>query len=132
MGEELEFSSFILRGPDGKEYEWNGLTTATIISDEDNKQYADIRNTETMEFSCEAHTSRKTVLLFLVGYGKRTIRRALRWDEKLRRMEIKNKVKFGDRLYLAAECARFKGNNRKRKIPHFYTYWFRMEREDDE
>ena len=144
MGEEgFEFGigNLILKSSDGKEVKWDGLSTATLVPEEtdvtgscidgeENKVYATLKNTESFEFECEARISRKSLLLFLVGDNKRMIRRALRWYEKLRRMELKGKAKFGNRLGLAAQYARFKENNRKHKTPHIYTYWFRMERED--
>ena len=137
MGEEYELlSNLILQTPDGKQIHWDGLTTATIIPEESEERsdeiYATIKNTESFEFECEAHISRKNWLMFLVGDNKRMIRRALRWYEWLRRQEVKGNLKIGNRLDLAAQCARFKRNNGKNAGPrnHIYSYWIRMERVD--
>ncbi len=136
MGEEYELSNLILQTPDGKQIHWDGLTTATIVPEESEERsdelYATIKNTESFEFECEVHISRKSLLLFLVGDNKRMIRRALRWNEKLRRLEIKSGCcKIGNRLDLAAQAAQFKGNNGKHAgHNHIFTYTLRFEREE--
>ncbi|MDT3386692.1 MAG: hypothetical protein LIR46_02860 [Bacteroidota bacterium] len=131
MGEELETGKLYLKTPDGQMVEWNGLENAQLITGsevdhEENKIYGIINRNDSMEFECEAKITRQSWLTIMFGGNRRMIRRALRWYERLRRMELKHNVKLSNRFDHAAQCACFKANNKKPKTPHVYTYWFMM------
>ena len=135
MGEEFDLDKMILMAPDGRSFEWNGIQNITIAKDsdanhEENKIYAALKTSDTIECSIEAQISKIGWFTILLGANKRMIRRALRWYEWLRRQEIKGKMTIGNKLDLAAQCAQFKSNNGKRAgRMHTYVYTIRMERE---
>ena len=135
MGEEFDLGKLILMTPDGKSVEWNGIQSVSIVPDaevnhEENKFYAALKASDTIECSMEAQISKIGWLTILLGANKRMIRRALRWYEWLRRQELKGKITIGNKLDLAAQCAQFKSNNGKRAgRMHTYVYTVRMERE---
>lgn len=119
MGEE-EFenslTSFMLYGPDGKGIEFDGLSTAEFVPEQekdlkDSETYAAIKNTDTIEFTIEGIFTRAGYFMLVLGNNKRLIRRAFRWHEKLRR---KGWPKY-DLIETAVYKALSGGNNRKRK-----------------
>lgn len=136
MGEELEMGKLFLRTPDGKMIEWNGIqevkvVTGSEVDHEENKTYATLNMSDSIEFECDVHISRESWFWIFLG-KKRLVRRALRWYERLRRQEVKGKLIIGNKLDLAAQCARWKSNNGKRAHQRhtLYTYTIRLERED--
>lgn len=59
-----------------------------INADDDVKDevYATLSNTDSFNFELKATISRQGYFMLMVGPNKRTVRRAFRWYEKLRRM----------------------------------------------
>ena len=135
MGEEFEMGKLFLKTPDGEMVEWNGIqevkvVTGSEVDHEENKIYATLNMSDSMEFECEGHLTKAGYFWLMLG-NKRLVRRAYRWYERLRRFEVQGKLHFSNSLDLAAQCARWKSNNGKRAHQlHTYTYTLRLERED--
>ena len=135
MGEEYDLGKLVLRTPDGKEVEWNGITETTIDPGSDNQKYdgifAHLEEASSMSFEIEGRVSRFGWMWMLLG-NKGLVKRAIRWYERLRRTELKQGIRLGNKLDLAVQCAKHKSNNGKRyRQPHIYCYTFRMERNDE-
>lgn len=135
MGEEFEMGKLFLRTPDGQMVEWNGIqevkvVTGSEVDNEADKIYATLNMSDSIEFECKGQLTKDSYFWLMLG-NKRLVRRALRWYEWLRRQEVKGKLVIGNKLDLAAQCARFKSNNGKHAHRlHTYTYTLRLERED--
>lgn len=124
-------SQFFMETPDGKRYEFNGLSNAQFCENTEEKKEKDCSDKkayflpQTASFECnvEAIIPRKSLFLFTTG-NKRLTRRAIRWYEKFRRMERKTGKFIKEKEWKAAEMARFGSNNKKKNT---FKTWFVIE-----
>ena len=121
MGEEFDFTKgFLITDKSGKTMSFSGLSEATFLTEtfknaiaKADEEIARINPNEVMSFDVYGKLSKESYFLLALAYP-RLVRRAFRWEEKLRRMRLKGDNDIPeDRLWLAVQKTRFAENNRK-------------------
>lgn len=109
MGKEYEFKKAYLMSMNGEFIPFKGFSNMTCVEKEDSEGCIIYPpSQEDAYFNIVGYSSKKSILYLLAGPNKRTIRKALRWYEKLRRLEIKYpECRLNNKLILAANKAKF-------------------------